>query len=344
LAAPFPYFGGKALAAGTVWAAFGEVRNYVEPFCGSAAMLLSRPGAAPWGVETVNDADGFVVNFWRAVARDSESVAVAADWPVTEADLEARHAWLVNRAERLRWQLEDPEFYDAKIAGWWVWGACAWIGDRWCSGDGPHLTTGARLYDRRQLPHLGPGRGINRKQPHLGPGRGINRKEPRLGPGRGINRQLPHLGAGRGITSRRAFIEEWFGALSARLRDVRVACGDWQRVLTPSVTTLLGVTAVFLDPPYTKAAMNYAVGGLKGELADAVRQWCHQHGADNKLRIVLCGHAGEHDALLRAGWRVATWRAHKGYASTAAARANVAAETLWLSPHCRAIDAAAARP
>ena len=43
LKAPFPYFGGKAKAAPLVWAAFGAVDNYIEPFCGSAAMLLQAP-------------------------------------------------------------------------------------------------------------------------------------------------------------------------------------------------------------------------------------------------------------------------------------------------------------
>ena len=43
LQAPFPYFGGKRKAAETVWPAFGRVDNYVEPFAGSAAMLLAAP-------------------------------------------------------------------------------------------------------------------------------------------------------------------------------------------------------------------------------------------------------------------------------------------------------------
>lgn len=43
LAAPFPWFGGKSLACADVWAAFGDVDNYVEPFAGSAAMLLGAP-------------------------------------------------------------------------------------------------------------------------------------------------------------------------------------------------------------------------------------------------------------------------------------------------------------
>ena len=66
LDAPFPYFGGKSGACGKVWAAFGEVDNYVEPFCGSAAMLLGAPDGKR--VETINDLDGFVSNFWRALS------------------------------------------------------------------------------------------------------------------------------------------------------------------------------------------------------------------------------------------------------------------------------------
>lgn len=42
LAAPFPWFGGKANAAELVWQAFGVVDNYVEPFAGSAAQQQRR--------------------------------------------------------------------------------------------------------------------------------------------------------------------------------------------------------------------------------------------------------------------------------------------------------------
>ena len=332
LQAPFPYFGGKARAAEQVWSAFGKVSNYVEAFAGSAAILLSAPEGGR--TETINDFDGFVANFWRAIAHDPEAVAHHADWPCIEADLEARHAWLVNRADRLRWQLEDPDFYDAKMAGWWVWGACNWIGSGWCSGTGPHQSNGVRIIDTRQLPHLGDaGQGINRKLPHLGGGRGINRQLPHLGnAGRGINRQLPHLGnAGQG---RRQFIMDWFGKLHDRLRDVRVTCGDWSRVLKDSVTTRHGLTAVFLDPPYTKGAMDYGAGGMGLGIADDVRNWCAANGDNRMLRIVLCGHAGEHDALLEHGWRIRTWTARKGYAVSDAAISNSKSETLWCSPHC----------
>jgi DNA adenine methylase len=320
LAAPFPYFGGKSLACDVVWAAFGDVTNYVEPFAGSAAMLLGRPNVGK--VETINDADGFVANFWRAVSHDAAAVAEYVDWPCNEVDLFARHSWLVRHAQELTGKLHaDPDYYDAKMAGWWCWGACNWIGSGWCSGDGPWIHDGEGLVNSRKLPHLSAGQGVNRKLPHLGDA------------GRGVNRQLPHLGdAGRG--ERSAYIHEWFARLGERLRDVRVACGDWRRVLTDSVTTRHGLTGVFLDPPYTKGEMDYAAKGVGGELAAEVREWCKANVANKLLRIVLCGHAGEHDELTESGWTVRTWKARKGYATTDEAVANSASETIWCSPHC----------
>ena len=315
LAAPFPYFGGKSNAAESVWAAFGDVDNYVEAFAGSAAMLLSAPDGQR--VATVNDADGFIANFWRAIAHDPEVVAHAADWPVNETDLFSRHSWLVRQAAGLTERLHaDPDYYDAKIAGWWCWGACNWIGSGWCSGKGPWVHDGERIIKGDA------GQGINRKLPHLGDA------------GRGVNRKLPHLGdAGRGHP-RTAYIKEWFGLLHEKLRDVRVACGDWSRVVKESVTTRHGLTGVFLDPPYSKGAMDYTAGGVGTDLPLQVQAWCASNGENQKLRIVLCGHAGEHDALLAHGWHTRTWTARKGYAATDEAIANSAGETLWCSPHC----------
>ena len=126
----------------------------------------------------------------------------------------------------------------------------------------------------------------------------------------------------------------WLMELSDRLRRVRVACGEWDRVLGESVTVKHGVTGVFLDPPYTKGEMDYSAGGVGGELAADVRRWCAANGDNLRLRIVLCGHAGEHDALLAQGWHIRTWKAVGGYARTDEATANRKSETLWCSPHC----------
>ena len=136
------------MVASAVWQRLGDVPNYVEPFFGSGAVLLARSDRHQWWdrVETVNDIDGMVSNFWRAVSADPDAVASWADWPINENDLTARHAWLVSRKESLQEKLEgNPDYYDAKIAGWWVWGIGLWIGSEWCRGNGPWHIVGDRL-------------------------------------------------------------------------------------------------------------------------------------------------------------------------------------------------------
>lgn len=133
--APFPYFGGKSAIASEIWKRLGTgadaPRHYIEPFAGSLAVLLARPGwrpGVPW-VETINDLDGLLVNVWRALALRPEEVERHARWPVSELDLHARHAWLRGQRESITERLRgDPEWCDPKAAGWWLWGACIRIG------------------------------------------------------------------------------------------------------------------------------------------------------------------------------------------------------------------------
>jgi site-specific DNA-adenine methylase len=298
LKAPFPWFGGKRRVADIVWRHFGDVPNYVEPFAGSLAVLLCRPTAP--GIETVNDADCYLANFWRALSHNPEQVASFADWPVNEADLQARHKWLIEQ-EAFRARMKaDPDFYDPKIAGWWVWGLCSWIGSGWCRAESA------------QLPHLGAGQGINRKLPHLKGGRGVNRK---------------HLGdAGRDLAG-------YFEQLADRLRRVRVACGDWSRVMGDSATFHNGLTGVFLDPPYASARnMTYSIDS--STVAHDVREWAIANGDNPMLRIALCGYEGEHN--MPESWHVVKWKTQGGYGSQAnnQGRENAAKERIWFSPHC----------
>jgi hypothetical protein len=357
LKAPFPAFGGKSAIAPVFWKRVGQVRNFVEPFCNSCAVLLARP--QPFvGTETVNDLDGLIANFWRAVQADPEAVAFHADNPVNENDLHARHAWLVGQKDSLQSRLEgDPDFFDAKIAGWWCWGTCCWIGSGFCSGNGPwrvqeidgvrqlvHLG-GAGQGVKRQRVHLG-GAGVNRTRVHLGnAGQGVNRQLVHLGnAGQGVNRQLVHLGdAGQGVNRSGILgsnegIYDWMQALSDRLARVRVCCGDWSRVCGPTPTVKQGLTAVFLDPPYSAEAEReadlYRVDCLK--VAHDVRAWCLENGTDKRMRICLAGYAGEgHEALEAVGWSVIEWKATGGYGSRVeGVNANAKKERLWFSPQC----------
>ena len=344
LIAPFPAFGGKSRIAAAVWQRFGVVDNYVEPFVNSAAVALAAPFVP--ATETWNDLSGQIANFWRAVQGAPDVVAYHADWPVSEVDLHARHAWLVQRQQDMTDRLMgDPGYYDARTAGWWLWGICAWIGSGWCSGEGPwrvnadgRLVNGNDQVVWRQLPHLSnAGRGINRKLPHLG------------NAGRGINRQLPHLGdAGRGdgaCAEWTAHLKGMMQTLQDRLRRVRVCCGDWTRVCGPSPTVENGLTAVFLDPPYQidgRDAVydNHDVhpDGNNSEVFYRVVEWANANGGNPLLRIAVCGY--DEPGLFPETWERLRWKAHGGYGSQGSGRGreNAGRETVWFSPACLRSD------
>jgi hypothetical protein len=163
LKAPFPYPGGKSRVADLIWDRFGNVDNFIEPFCGTLAVTLRRPAehfADGYRVETVNDANHYIVNFWRAVKYAPDAVAEWADWPVMESDLHARHKWLVRSQEVASWREKmrtDPEAFDAKIAGWWVWGQCCWIGGAWCNDVRTDYVQMPQITNARDI-----GAGVNR--------------------------------------------------------------------------------------------------------------------------------------------------------------------------------------
>lgn len=302
--APFPWFGGKSKVSELVWQRFGDVPNYVEPFFGSGAVLLNRPHEPK--TETVNDIDGYLANFWRALQHAPDEVARWGGNPIHENDLHARHIWLVNQKAGFVPRLEgDPDYYDVKIAGWWVWGICAWIGSGWCSGKGPWQVV------ERQLVNLNDNeQGIWRKRPHLGDN------------GQGVNRQRVHL-------------IEYFNQLANRLRNVRVCCGDWSRVCGSSVTFNHGLTGVFLDPPYSADAGRdndlYTHDDLN--VGHDVREWAIENGNNPLMRIALCGYEDEHE--MPTDWECVAWKANGGLSNqNGNGNNNATKERIWFSPHC----------
>src|SRR5579871_5566156 len=66
---PFGWYGGKFSHLAWLLPLLPKCHHYCEPFAGSGAILLNRP---PSPVETYNDLDGEVVNFFR-VLRDDRS-------------------------------------------------------------------------------------------------------------------------------------------------------------------------------------------------------------------------------------------------------------------------------
>lgn len=66
--AAFPYYGGKTIHLKWLLPLLPKTQCYVEPFGGSAAVLLNR---APSPVEVYNDLDSEVVNFFRCLREDT---------------------------------------------------------------------------------------------------------------------------------------------------------------------------------------------------------------------------------------------------------------------------------
>jgi DNA adenine methylase len=313
--APFPYFGGKRDVADLVWKRLGSPKQYIEPFCGSAAILLSAP--KPASLEVVGDVNGFIANFWRAVVHQHAEVARWCDYPVSHIDQGARHRWLMEQRPRLGELLQDPNWPgDAQVAGWWLWGQCSWIGSGWCEWTGkiPHVSdAGMGIQAAGQIPHVG------------NAGMGIQAAG-----------QIPHVGdAGMGMwTSAGHVAMRWLGEIATRMERVRVVHGEWSRCLNNHYGGT--DTAIFFDPPYDDYEGLYRVSPV----AQDVASWCEENAG---LRIALCGHRGDYQLD---GWTVVEWERKRLTYSGGKTKAE---EAIWFSPAClnparEQLDLLGARP
>ena len=134
-------------------------------------------------------------------------------------------------------------------------------------------------------------------------------------------------------------LSAYIAAIADRLERVRVCCGDWRRVVTPACLHAdkkdARATAVFLDPPYGAADRDASCYGDHDSfsVAGEVRAWCRAAGRDRRLRIALCGYAGEGHELLEAhGWRVLRWKGPPGFSR--GKNQNRHRERIWFSPGC----------
>ena len=306
LKAPFIWFGGKRTVVDDVWQRFGTSKQYLEPFCGSAAILLGAP--TPASLEVVGDLNGFIANFWRCAKFQPAAVAEWADYPVSHIDLGGRHRWIMEQRDRLGAELHDPNWPgDPKVAGWWLWGQCSWIGSGWCDwfGQIPHVSNaGMGVQAVGQIPHV------------TDAGRGVQA----IG-------QIPHVSdAGMGsfdhlLTTGGKAAWVALHQLAARLDRVRIIHGEWTRCLNHHYGA--EQTAVFLDPPYLAFEGLYGTGGTP--VAASVCEWAREHA---HLRVALCGHAGDYDLP---GWEQMPWsRSGNTYGSDK----TKDEECIWFSPAC----------
>ncbi len=304
LRAPFNYFGCKAAIASEVWTRLGNPRVFIEPFLGSAAVLLARPGGAPPAsdLEIVNDADGHISNVWRAIQTHPGELVDAMVTGAREVDLHARAAVAVERSADLVSRLEgDPAFCDTELASWWLTGARAAIPGDWLKPGPWHRERGED--------------GVWR----------LVKGEP----GSGVTRSVP--GSHGSFAGPNLEPERWLQLLAERLRRVTILCGDWRRAVSPFTLAphnRPGVRAIFLDPPYQAPHESTLYRVDEPGVAEQVRAWCLS--ADPAWRIAVCGYGGEHAELVEHGWQVLSWRARGGFGNDRTSER----ERLWFSPAC----------
>lgn len=147
---------------------------------------------------------------------------------------------------------------------------------------------------------------------------------------------------------RREWLTGWMQRLADRLRLVRICYGHWSRVCdSPSTLTRLGITGVFLDPPYPTHRVDsgkksrdphlYATdaGADLNALRDEVLAWCLKWGSDPGIRVALCCYEGDgYEPLKAAGWSVTEWEAQGGYSNLRKGKKseNPARERVYFSP------------
>lgn len=291
---PFVYYGAKRRFANRILARLGNLERYIEPFAGSLAVLLSR--AEPFPFEIAMDTHGLICNFWRALTADPEATARHSLYPTIHQDLTARHRWLVAWAEQNKARLvEDPDYFDAKAAGWWCWGMSHWIGGGFCAG---------RPGD--QIPKVDASNG----------GEGVSMQR------RKFPDTIPHVDSkncGQGVsmqrrTCSRESVPEWFRTLAKRLDKVVVLNRDWKSATSGTILgntrTHSTLTGLFLDPPYkivrkdgsSRKDTLYQSDADGENPAVEAYDWAVEHGSE--YRIAYACHEG--DFPVPEGWDAET--------------------------------------
>ena len=130
-----------------------------------------------------------------------------------------------------------------------------------------------------------------------------------------------------GVRRRNQDLTEYFIALSKRLKDVTIHFGDWTKLANAaSKESSHSETGILLDPPY-----KYDTGRQKelyitdsGDVATYVHRWALARAQTNpKLKIALCGFAGEHK--MPPTWEEVAWSSKLGKGR----------ERIWFSPSCQ---------
>ena len=318
---PITYFGNKRKIAPLIWKHIGDVDKFIDCFGGSMSVLLARPHRLTLQHhEVVNDLDGRLVNFYRAMKYDPIGLAKGAR-NVMRASVEAwaRAAELKQASDDLVSKLSgSSQYYDLELAISYVFVNSVQIGKSYVMGaygiDSEKKFT--KLYVGNDS------RGVSRSRINVRHSVYMNMTEE------------SHI--------------KYYQWLSDRLKRVVILCGEWDSPLS-SFTAIAGKgkrdgdwsTGIILDPPY--AGDNHDIKLYESHnlsVSPAVREKAIELGEDKRLKIALCGYIEEHDKGIPANWHRVSWSADVGYASQKKDKSNNnrQKEMIWFSPGCDIIE------
>ena len=213
----FPYVGGKYTVAPEINRRFGAITTRIDAFTGSSSWILASP---PVAYEIVNDLDGYVVNYLRAVKYAPGEVARHLDFPRAELELIAYHHYTRDKLPELVSRLGgDPEYYDPVIAARWAYVMAHSLMYEYKRAGGWSVRDGRLVYER-------------------GTGRIRGCMTSR------------HLLLTRLLKERRVF--EYLTSLSERLRCVQIWWNDFEIVAEKADRPDYGIVGILLDPPYPR--------------------------------------------------------------------------------------------
>ena len=290
----FRYPGGKRRVVPVINQCFGKIDVRVDAFTGSSAWVLA---SEPVKYEVVNDADGYVVNYLRAIREAPDEVARYLDVPPAELEVMAFAIFQKHKLPELVAKLgADSDFYDAKIAARWAYLMAYKITlasperGAWGVRDG-NLTFGVEDGVKRY--------GMNFPNPFLA----------RL--------------------VREGRVSEYLNALSARLKNVTILWNDFEAILNSFITNERnGVIGILLDPPYTPMKNRVVYFTETEDVWNRTARWAVENGEKKHLRIAVCGYFTEQtNALFPQSWERYLWK-QAGWLP------QQQKECIWFSPYC----------
>lgn len=319
--APFCYFGGKSAVADLVWELIGnDVKRYFEPFAGSLAVLLARkrkPNALY--NEIVNDLDCLLINVWRALKNASAEVALLCCDPSSQLLYWQRICYIVkNKDSLLEKMLKDDEYYDVKLAAYWIYCKSSEIG--------------AMEIDK-----------IDVEEVYKSIDNGITKGRIQLLRGNGIHSKCTQLYNPYSVT--RCKLERlslWFSQIENILENVKITCMDWKRLFNEGThwqddcgKSNIGI---FFDPPYSDTSRKKSLYRIDSyDTAKEVNEFCIKNAYRETYKIVVAGYEGEHNNLEDYGYVKYSWKSNGGYRNISGNNDNKFKERLWASSSCNKI-------